>query len=117
MLRASHIVAAVVIAAPLSSVLAQVSSVLLFRQPALSATEICCSYAGDIWLVPRTGGVARRLTSSAEPESDCKFSPDGRWVAYTGRQNSNYDVYTISTSGGAPKRRTWHPGGDIVRGW
>ena len=90
---------------------------LLLRQPALSATEICFSFAGDLWLVPRAGGTARRLTSSPDIESDCHFSADGKWVAYSGRRSFNVDVYVISTAGGAPKRLTYHPATDIARGW
>lgn len=90
---------------------------LLLRQPALSATEICFAFAGDIWLVPRAGGVARRLTASPGNETGCSFSPDGRWVAYTSTTGRNPDVYAIHTTGGTPKRLTYHPGVDMVRGW
>ena len=90
---------------------------LIFRQPALSANDICFTFAGDIWLVPRGGGVAHRLTASPGAETNCHFSPDGRTVAYTGTQNGNSDVYVVPTAGGAPKRLTYHPALDDVRGW
>ena len=90
---------------------------LLMRQPALSATEICFSFAGDLWLTPRTGGVAQRLTASAGDENDCHFSADGRWVAYTGTQDGNSDVYVIAVGGGAPQRLSFHPAEDRARGW
>src|SRR5689334_5350557 len=89
----------------------------LFRQPSVSATDICFTFGGDIWLVPRSGGVAHRLTSAAGEASDCHFSPDGKWVAYTGRRDSNADVYVVPTTGGAARRLTFHPGIDQVRGW
>src|SRR4051812_6638567 len=96
---------------------AQSAAPLLFRQPALSATDICFTFAGDIWVVPRAGGAARRLTASAGSETGCRFSPDGKWVAYTSTANGNADVYTIGANGGVPRRLTWHPGSDVVRGW
>ena len=95
---------------------AQTTGPLLLRQPSLSAADICFGYAGDIWLVPRGGGTARRLTATGTA-SGCSFSPDGRWVAYTGNRAGNNDVYVVATDGGAPRRLTWHPGNDIVRGW
>src|SRR6188508_3849797 len=47
----------------------QDKSPLLLREPALSASEICFSFAGDLWTVPRTGGTAHRLTASPGTES------------------------------------------------
>jgi len=67
-----------------SIVHAQAASPLLLREPALSATEICFSFAGDLWTVPRSGGAAHRLTASPGNESGCHFSPDGKWVASKG---------------------------------
>lgn len=96
---------------------AQSTAPYLFRQPALNATDICFSFAGDIWLVARSGGEARRLTSSPAADSGCKFSPDGKWVAYTSNDDGNTDVYVIAVSGGMPMRMTWNPASDNVRGW
>ena len=36
---------------------------LLLRQPTVSQTQIVFSFAGDLWIVARDGGDARRLTS------------------------------------------------------
>ncbi|HEU5303947.1 MAG TPA: PDZ domain-containing protein [Gemmatimonadales bacterium] len=96
---------------------AQTDAPLLYREPALSATEICFMFAGDLWIVPRAGGSAHRLTASPGTESACHFSPDGKRVAYTNTIHGNADVYVISTAGGNPRRLTYHPGFDRVRGW
>src|SRR4051812_46507817 len=74
----------------------QDGSPLLLREPALSASEICFSFAGDLWTVPRTGGTAHRLTASLGTESGCHYSADGRWIAYTNTSNNNPDVYVIA---------------------
>src|SRR5688500_20320901 len=50
----------------------------LLRQPAVSATQVAFVHAGDVWVVPREGGDARRLTTSVGIESFPRFSPDGR---------------------------------------
>src|ERR1051325_11035671 len=82
----------------------------LLRQPTVSRTEIAFVYAGDVWVAPRAGGDARRLTGFPGVESQPRFSPDGRTVAFTGEYGGNQDVYVVPTEGGEPKRLTWHPG-------
>jgi tricorn protease len=92
-------------------------STRLLRQPDVSAQYVAFTYAGDIWLVPRAGGDARRVTSSPTVEKDPHFSPDGTWLAFTGEYNGNDDVYVVAVAGGEPRQLTWHPGPDDVRGW
>jgi tricorn protease len=89
----------------------------LLRRPTVSRYLVAFTYGGDLWLVPRTGGQARRLTSTPEPETDPRFSPDGSRIAYTSTVAGNTDVYVVPTAGGAPTRLTFHPGVDCVRGW
>jgi tricorn protease len=89
----------------------------LIHRPALSATTIVFSYAGDLWSVPRAGGDARRLTSSPGVETDPQFSPDGSQIAFTGEYDGNTDVFVIPAAGGVPKRLTWHPAYDGLEGW
>ena len=89
----------------------------LYRQPAISRTEIVFSYAGDLWTVPRSGGDARRLTTGVGIESNPYFSPDGAWVAFTGEYDGNVDIYIVRASGGIPQRLTYHPSADRVSGW
>src|SRR5262245_94360 len=89
----------------------------LVRQPAIGENGIVFVYANDLWRVGREGGVARRLTSAPGTESDPHFSPDGRWVAFTGQYAGNVDVYLIPSGGGEPRRLTWHPAADEARGF
>ena len=89
----------------------------LMRQPDISKDNVVFSYAGDLWIVPRAGGQARRLTSHPGDELFPKFSPDGKWIAFTGEYDGNPDVYVMPAQGGEPKRLTYHPGNDIVLGW
>ncbi|HUG40829.1 MAG TPA: PDZ domain-containing protein [Longimicrobiales bacterium] len=89
----------------------------LLRSPTVSGSSIAFAYANDIWIVPRAGGDARRLTSSPGRESAPHFSPDGRWVAFTGEYAGNQDVYVVPAAGGEPRRLTWHPMPDVVTGW
>ena len=79
-------------------------STLLLRKPAISRTQIAFSYGGDLWIVDRNGGDARRLTSDVGIETTPRFSPDGTMIAFTGEYDGNEDVYVIPTAGGIPRR-------------
>lgn len=98
-----------------SSVIAQGTRFL--RQPTVSADHIAFVHANDIWIVGRDGGEARRLTSDAGAETHPHFSPDGRWIAFSGQFGGNTDVYVVSADGGQPTRLTWHPSPDLAMGW
>ena len=96
---------------------AQSNTPLLLQGPTLSRTQIVFVYAGDLWIVNRDGGDASRLTTGVGIESNPIFSPDGQTIAFTGQYDGNTDVYTVSASGGVPRRLTYHPGTDRVAGW
>jgi len=89
----------------------------LLRFADISKDKVVFAYAGDLWIASREGGAARRLTSHVGDELYPKFSPDGKWIAFTGEYDGNPDVYVISAEGGEPKRLTFHPGNDMVLGW
>src|SRR2546425_2286401 len=89
----------------------------LLRHPTVSHDSVAFEYAGDLWVVSRIGGQARRLTSTPGAEIDPYFSPDGSQIAFTSTVAGNTDVYVVPTSGGDPKRLTYHAGIDHVRGW
>lgn len=101
------------LASPLT---AQVDARLL-RYPDVSATHIAFVYGGDIWVVPKEGGVANRLTTPAGEESFPRFSPDGSEIAFSGNYDGNQDVYVIPTTGGIPRRVTHHPAADRLIDW
>lgn len=89
----------------------------LLRMPAVSETQISFVYAGDIWVAPKEGGLAIRLSSPRGEESWPRFSPNGREIAFTANYEGNEDVYVMPVSGGEPRRVTYHGGGDRVVGW
>jgi len=74
-------------------------------------------FADDLWAVPRGGGQATRLTAAPGVESDPYFSPDGKWIAFSGEYDGNQDVFVMPATGGIPKRLTAHPAPDVVVGW
>src|SRR5919107_1026206 len=79
----------------------------LLRFPDINGGTIAFVYAGDIWTVPAAGGTARRLTSHPGLEIFPKFSPDGRWIAFSGQYNGTRQVYVISVEGGEPRQLTY----------
>ena len=89
----------------------------LLRFADISKDKVVFAYAGDLWTDSREGGAARRLTSHVGDELYPKFSPDGKWIAFTGEYDGNPDVYVVPAEGGEPKRLTFHPSNDIVLGW
>lgn len=93
------------------------SETKLLRNPAVSEKHIAFMYAGDIWIANRNGSSPVRLTVNPAFEQDPYFSPDGKWIAFTGNYDGNSDVYIVPVEGGDPHRVTFHPARDVVRGW
>ena len=80
----------------------------LLRYPDIGRGQIAFVYAGDVWTVPAAGGTARRLTSHPGLELFPKFSPDGRWIAFTGQYSGTRQVYVIPVEGGEPRQLTFY---------
>ncbi|MDE3247214.1 MAG: PD40 domain-containing protein [Bacteroidota bacterium] len=97
--------------------IAPAQETLLLRSPSASKDKLVFAYASDIWVADRDGSHPVRLTVNPDVEFEPKISPDGKWVAFSGNYDGNVDVYVISVNGGQPKRLTFHPSQDIVRGW
>ncbi len=81
----------------------------LMRFPDVYKDKVVFSHGGDLWLVAGDGGVARRITTNPGLELFPKFSPDGKWIAFTGQYDGNFNVYVIPSDGGQPKQLTFLP--------
>ncbi len=55
------------------SLAAQTGGTRLLRTPTVSATQIAFAYAQNIWVVPRAGGSAIRLTSFSRADIESSF--------------------------------------------
>jgi len=87
------------------------------RFPTLHRDAVIFVSDDDLWRVPATGGVARRLTAGVSEASHPCLSPDGRHVAFVGRDEQHPEVYLMSSEGGPARRMTWTGPDVIVRGW
>ena len=61
----------------------------------LLATQEGPSGSRDVWLVPVAGGEARPLLAGPFEECNPRFSPDGRWLAYSSDESGRFEVYVV----------------------
>ena len=80
------------------------------RFPDIHGDKIAFVYGGDIWLASSSGGAAHRVTTHPGRELFPKFSPDGKWIAFTGQYDGNFNVYVMSSEGGQPRQLTFYQG-------
>ncbi|RCK76619.1 MAG: hypothetical protein IGBAC_0981 [Ignavibacteriae bacterium] len=85
----------------------QIDEAKLLRFPAIFGNQLVFTYAGDLYTVSAQGGIARKLTSFEGYEMFARFSPDGKFIAFTGEYDGNREVYLMSSEGGEPKRLTY----------
>ena len=85
------------------------SQTKLLRFPDIRGDRVVFTYAGDLWTAPSSGGSAMHLTTHPGVEVFGKFSPDGKWIAFTGQYDGDEQVYVVPTSGGEPRQLTFYP--------
>ncbi|MFI5164048.1 MAG: S41 family peptidase [Bacteroidia bacterium] len=98
---------------------AQSAGAYFLTDPTLSPNGdfIVFAYEGDLWKVNTAGGVASRLTAMDGRESLPRISPDGKWLAFSGTQENNNNVYVMPVGGGEIKQLTFHESEDLVDSW
>ena len=90
----------------------------LLRFPDIQGDRVVFTYAGDLWSAPVAGGLAIRLTAHPGLEMFARFSPDGRWIAFTGQYDGDEQVYVIPSTGGVPRQLTYYPArGPLTPRW
>ena len=90
----------------------------LLRFPDIHGDRVAFTYGGDIWTAPAEGGTAIRLTAHPGVEVFAKFSPDGKWIAFTGQYDGDEQVYVIPSTGGVPRQLTYYPAkGPLTPRW
>jgi tricorn protease len=88
-----------------------------YRQPAIHKDTLVFVSEDDLWSVAASGGLARRLTSGLGGLGAPAISPDGKWIAYSGREEGHAEVYVMPAGGGEPRRLTYLGSFSLVAGW
>lgn len=75
----------------------------------------------DVWLVPTAGGASRRLTYGPKGDSQPRWSPDGKTLAFVSSREGSPQIYLINPGGGEARKLsdvktgvanlTWSPDG------
>ena len=99
---------------PLSALAREVK---LARYPHYHQGRIVFAYLGDIWTADENGGNVKRLTVHKARDIYPRFSPDGKWIAFSSERHGNLDVFIIPADGGIAKQLTFHSADDTVLGW
>ncbi|MBS2005189.1 MAG: PD40 domain-containing protein, partial [Cyanobacteria bacterium SZAS LIN-5] len=89
-----------------------------YRYATICGDTLVFTCEDDLWLVTTSGGTAHRLTTGRGEFWTPKLSPDGKFVAFVGREEGHPEVYVIPVEGGLPRRLTF-VGADtcFVSGW
>ena len=87
------------------------------RHPSIWRDTVVFVCDDDLWRAETSGGAARRLTAGLGEVGYPSISPDGRWLAYVGRDEQHPEVYRMPSEGGPARRMTWLGPDVIVRGW
>ncbi|MGE5567478.1 MAG: S41 family peptidase [Rhodospirillales bacterium] len=100
------------------SILPLFAQTKLLRFPDIHGDKVVFTYGGDLWTAPASGGTATRLTAHPGIELFAKFSPDGKWIAFTGQYDGDEQVYVIPSTGGEPRQLTYYPArGPLAPRW
>ncbi|MGH7616627.1 MAG: hypothetical protein ACREPM_05310, partial [Gemmatimonadaceae bacterium] len=111
--------ASLAVLAPPRSLRAQTPDPIRFARNAGVANDgrVAFTYQDDIWVVDADGSNPHRLTVNVAHDFSPRFSPDGKWIAFTSNRTGNNDVFVVPSSGGEPKQLTWYSGDDQALGW
>ena len=87
--------------------------------PALSpdGKTLCFVYLGDLWTVATSGGVANRLTVHEALDAYPRWSPDGKFIAFTSTRTGNADIFLVPAEGGSARQVTFNATADWVTDW
>ena len=88
-----------------------------YRFPAIHGDTVVFACEEDLWTVPTSGGIPRRLTSGLGAAGAPAISPDGKWLAFSGKEEGPLEIWLMPTEGGPPKRLTFLGSNSLVMGW
>ena len=87
------------------------------RYPHVAHGKIAFSYHGDIWVANADGTHPTRVTAHVGRDTFPRFSPDGKFIAFSSNRFGNDDVFVIPVTGGEPRQLTFNTTADTVQYW
>jgi tricorn protease len=102
-----------------SPLIAQTAEPIRFARNAGIANDgrVAFTYQDDIWVVDADGSNPHRLTVNVARDFSPRWSPDGKWIAFTSNRTGNNDIFIVPATGGEPKQLTWFSGDDQALYW
>ncbi|MFP5245357.1 MAG: TolB family protein, partial [Thermoanaerobaculia bacterium] len=88
-------------------------------------SEIVFDLLGDLYTIPIGGGEAKALTSGVAWDMQPRYSPNGKWIAFTSDRSGGDNVWIMNRDGSEPKQVTketfrllnqpaWSPDSDFL---
>jgi len=68
--------------------------------------EIAFDLLGDIYTIPMTGGEAKSLTSGVAWDMQPRYSPNGKWIAFTSDRAGGDNIWIMNRDGSKPQQVT-----------
>src|ERR1017187_3550089 len=88
-----------------------------YRFPTIHNDVVVFVSEDDLWTLSAGSGIARRLASGLGAASHPALSVDGRWLAFSGRDEGSLEVYVMPAEGGEARRLTYLGANTLVVGW
>ena len=68
--------------------------------------EIAFDLLGDIYTIPMSGGEAKALTSGVAWDMQPRYSPNGKWIAFTSDRAGGDNIWIMNRDGSKPQQVT-----------
>jgi Tol biopolymer transport system component/imidazolonepropionase-like amidohydrolase len=68
--------------------------------------EIVFDLLGDLYTIPMTGGEAKAIASGVAWDMQPRYSPNGKWIAFTSDRSGGDNLWLMNRDGSDPKQVT-----------
>ena len=72
---------------------------------------------GSLWILPATGGAAKRITDIFDDAHQPAWSPDGKSLVFFAYTDGGYDIWSTAPDGSNRRKLTWGPFDDREPVW